>query len=189
MLLTFDILGSGDSTIPSPLPNDRRQLHHPPHLRDQPPTTPPTPDYDQNQHPLPIPNPHSKIHGKHDNLDPPSPDALTERLRSISPRGSQLSPFRPSTPSELLSEPKIDEETNDGSRAAVISLLRPLEELNATSSPRSHLGDGRHHEKEVALRESIRSVYRLWKMSARTETDEDDREVFLRIAKEVVGLP
>jgi hypothetical protein len=183
-------LGSGDSTVPSPL-HDRRQLHLPPHLRDQRPSTPPTPDYDQNQRPLPIPNPHFMIYKKHDRLEPPSADALAERLGSISPRQSQPSSLSRSTSSEFLSEMSehhIDDGTDDGSRTAAISSSNPLERLGAISLLKSHPGDVGGNEKEIALMESIRSVYKLWKMTARTEEGEDDREVFLRVAREAVEL-
>lgn len=178
--------------MPSPFPNDKRQLHLPPHLRDQRPSTPPTPDYDQNQRPLPIPNPQFMIYKKHDKLEPPSADALAERLGSISPRRSQPSSLSRSTSSEFLSEVSqyhIDEETDDGSRTAAISSSNPLERLGAISLLKSHSGDVSGNEKEIALMESIRSVYRLWKMTARTEEGEDDRDLFLRVARDAVGLP
>jgi hypothetical protein len=193
---SFDLVGSGDSTVPSPLPNDRRQLHHPPHLRDQQPTTPPTPDYDQNQNPLPIPNPLPKIHDKHNNLGAPSPSTLAARLRSIMPREhgsrsiqpSSLGLVSPSEPLSVESEHKIDRDAEGGSRTTVISPLCHLKELSATS-PNSNSRDNNDNDQGYALRESIRSVYRLWKMSRRTADNEDDREEFIRVAREVVGLP
>jgi len=127
----------------------------------------------------------------HDKLQPPSADALAERLGSISPRASQPFPLSRSTSSELLpaaSEYKINEGNDDGSCTAVISSSLLLERLGAAKKWQSHLGDTGDNEKEIALRESIRSVYKLWKMTARTEEGEDDREVFLRVAREAVGL-
>jgi hypothetical protein len=88
----------------------------------------------------------------------------------------------------VVSEHKINGEAVNGSRTAAITAKScPLAELNATSSPNPNSGVAKDNEEEAALKESIRSVYRLWKMSRRTGGD-DDRDVFLRVTKEVIGL-
>jgi hypothetical protein len=51
------------------------------------------------------------------------------------------------------------------------------------------LSSAANGDDEVALRESIRSVYRLWKMSRQSEGEEDDRELFIRVARQVIELP
>jgi len=82
----------------------------------------------------------------------------------------------------------IDEDAVNGSRVAVMPpKVCPSDKLNTTSSLDHRSWDAKDNEEEAALKESIRSVYRLWKMSRRTG-GEDDRVVFMRVAKEVVGL-
>lgn len=122
------------------------------------------------------------------NLEPPSPSNLARRLRSISPReGSQSrsrtssrGPGTPSEPSFSTVEEKDEDEYEDGTRTVqVISpILHPVAESNGILS---HSVEG-----DAALKESIRSVWRLWKMSRRVEGGSDDKELFLRVAREVV---
>lgn len=171
--------------MPSPSPTGRRGFQPPPHLRDQP-ATPPTPDWDQNQRPLPVP---IRGHDQQSNLAPPSPKTLTQRLKSISPRGSPAGtrpssrgPGTPTEPSPLSTLHSLDGETEDGSSTAVISPQSSPQESNEIC-PSSVADD------EITLRESIRSVYRLWKMSRRTDGGEADKEIFMRVAKEVIELP
>jgi hypothetical protein len=168
-------------------------MYHPFHLQ---PSTPPTPDHDQNQQPLPIPIPRSKIHDRHAALEPPSPTALSERLKSITPRGgrslSRPSSLGPGTPLESPYVPPLEVDgnvaDNDAENGLPITLMssdpRPVE---SNGIPFAH--SAANANEEVALRESIRSVYRLWKMSRQSEGDEDDRELFIRVAREVIELP
>jgi len=180
--------GSCDSTVPSPLPRLRCRLNYAPHLQGQP-LTPTTPDYDQNQHPLPIPIPRSKIYDKHDKLEPPSPDALTERLKSISPRENQNRSSQPSPlGSGALELQNINEETVNGWSTTLLSPAVYSPEKQTAPSPGTLVWHAKDNEEEVALKESIRSVYRLWKMSRRL-SGEDDRDVFMRVTREAVGLP
>jgi hypothetical protein len=89
----------------------------------------------------------------------------------------------------MVSEHKIDEEANSGSHTTVVSPSRVIRDLGGISLPNPDSRDVEDNEQGYALRESMRSVYRLWKMSRRTESSGDDREEFIRVAKEVVGLP
>lgn len=169
----------------------------PSHLREQQPTPPTPPDFDD-ELPLPIA---IRGHDQRSNLAPPSPKTLTRRLKAISPRVSPAStrpssrgPVTPIEPSPLSFEDKFDEVTEDGSCTVVISPKSPPEVSGQTPPQLGVKGVNGVNgvngvDDDLALRESIRSVWRLWKMSRRTDGEEDDREVFLRVAKEVLEMP
>lgn len=177
--------GSGDSTVPSPDPHKPRH-NHPPHLQTVGAATPPTAE---SPRPLPIPIPRSKIFDQQSTLDPPSPGALTRRLRSISPFQAQdhsrrlsLGPGEISENSFSIAEEGTglapEEAADDGTRTAVVSPMVPAQEVKVSCPTEND---------DTALKESIRSVWRLWKMSRQNQgSARDDKELFLRVAREVV---
>jgi hypothetical protein len=78
-----------------------------------------------------------------------------------------------------------DNKAGNGLRIAVVSPgLRPVESNGISFTP-----SGAKADDDAALRESIRSVYRLWKMSRRSNGEENDGEVFLRVARQVIEMP
>ncbi|KZP31265.1 hypothetical protein FIBSPDRAFT_1037716 [Athelia psychrophila] len=193
------IQGSGDSTVPTPSRSPTGRRTFPPYLHEDEPT-PPMSDRDDDM-PLPIA---IRGHDRQSNLVPPSPASLTRRLKSISPRLSPAStrpssrgptPIEPSPlsfediePSPLSFEDKSPEATTDGSCTAVISPQSQSAVLESSQPPPPM--DGKDVvDDDAPLRESIRSVWRLWKMSRRSAGDADNKETFLRVAKEVVEIP
>ncbi|KAF7966651.1 hypothetical protein HWV62_37541 [Athelia sp. TMB] len=183
-------LGSGDSTVPSP--TERRRAGFPSYLHGEP--TPSMPDLDD-EIPLPIA---IRGHDRQSNLVPPSPTSISRRLKTISPRISPAStrpssrgPTTPIEPSPLSFGESFDESMTDGSATVVISPQSQAAVLEPASQP-SHIDmmvDIKGVDDDAALRESIRSVWRLWRMSRRSEGDEDNKETFLRVARQVVEVP
>lgn len=193
--------GSADSTIPTPSRSPPGRRAFPSYLR-QDEYTSAVPDHDD-ERPLPIA---MRGHDRNSNLVPPSPSSLTRRLVSISPRISPAStrpssrgPVTPIEPSPLSFEDKFDESTTDGSCTVVISPqsqpavlsphMQPTALECAMPPPPSGVKDIESVDDDAALRESIRSVWRLWKMSRRSDADADNKETFLRVAREVVEIP
>lgn len=177
-----DAPGSGDSTVPSPDSHKARHIHQP-HLQNIGVATPPTVE---SPRPLPIPIPRSKIFDQQSTLDPPSPGALTRRLRSISPfqardhsRRSSRGPGETSENSFSITEEGAGlAAADDVTRTAVVSPLVPAQEVDVSFPTEND---------DTALKESIRSVWRLWKMSRQNQrSGGDDKELFLRVTREVV---
>ena len=167
--------------MPSPDSHKTRHIH-PPHLQNVGVATPPTVE---SPRPLPIPIPRSKIFDQQSTLDPPSPGALTRRLRSISPfqaqEHSRRSSRGPGETSEngfsITEEGAGLEAAYDVMRTVVASPLASAQEVNVSFPT----------ENDTALKESIRSVWRLWKMTRQSQGSGDDKELFLRVTREVVN--
>jgi len=135
-------------------------------------------------------------------FEPPSPNALTAALTAISSEK-----YRPLSPCclefELGSGPDSAKPsdiagTADGAmspRTTNGELLPSL--LTPEQSQEPHSDGMGHEEDEEALKESIRGVYRLWKVGRRnlvqSGTDEaaerDEKELFLRIVRISVDSP
>ncbi|RDB29473.1 hypothetical protein Hypma_015493 [Hypsizygus marmoreus] len=132
-------------------------------------------------------------------LVPPSPNTLAQRLANLSPRpespalvddsdsgsGSGSGSPTPSPPA-LTSIPLPDEATIPSVLVEAPSDHNPLV-VPAASQPAIEAGDG-DHEARQALKDTIRSVYRLWRLSGNTRKERtEDGEPFLDIVRQVVA--
>jgi hypothetical protein len=184
--------GSGDSTVPSPLPKAHHKPNNPNLVLTDPFFT-------------------SESHLHPD--EPPSPNTLARRLNDISPRRSNNG-----TP--MVTDDEGDEEDSYFSNGKPVLLLDgntlvsapAIKYVNGISSPHhtprpptslptslpSQVPDFRPDtlshlnpkdvdvDAEDILKESIRGVWRLWKNS-KHRNEETDKDVFLKVVKEVVG--
>lgn len=194
----FNLIGSGDSTLPSPLPTDRRKLQQ---------------GNNAHEH-EPIIFSYSTIHPRTglSHLEPPSPNTLTERLNTISPRHSwspSTPPFLDSASDSSTPSPPPEMATKDSAVFELpIRIVSPSPPSSSSMSSLPAVVDAYKMETESArpepedddedaLKESIKSVFRLWKVGRRRGAtppaarddgakDREDKELFLRIVQEVI---
>jgi len=194
----IDPTGSGDSTLPSPLPQSRNK---------------PQVVVADAQPEDPIVFSYASLHPRiHPYLEPPSPAALTAALNALSPlketpyledstplSGPDLE--TPSPPSDTTRS--VDSPASSTSQSSnAIASRRPSQDEGLARVGKEVAGDGARHEDgyEEALRESIKGIYRLWMATRRKDSVSpsagDDtvkscserKELFLRIVGEVVQL-
>ncbi|EPQ60793.1 hypothetical protein GLOTRDRAFT_124543 [Gloeophyllum trabeum ATCC 11539] len=165
--------GTADSTIPSPLPEQRRQMAHP--------------------------NPYA-AGGQESQIvefpprDIPSPHHLSNLLRHASPRQSFSEPYSiPGSPppeSNGVAREDGDEGTSDGGSedTKVLSPKPQALEERATFDSKTGVEDA----VDAALKASITGMYQLWRSSkpGSAYVEQERKEDFMRVIREVVmGLP
>ncbi|TFK41129.1 hypothetical protein BDQ12DRAFT_720836 [Crucibulum laeve] len=183
------VQGSGDSTLPSPLPRSKRKLVDP-SIDPYAPSDTITADRiivdASNLH-----NPQPEIYNP---LEPPSPRNLSRRLAAISPRSG--------SPPLLAESPASDSETPSpfsapadlAVPAEATSPLPPADGFVVVDSDK-YKGEGvgpdsgslEEIEAHEALKDSIRGMYRLWKASKRKESAGPDAETFLAVVQQVIA--
>lgn len=202
------VTGTADSTRPSPLPIQRKNY---PTLEDktiQPDSPHPLPvpvrvgDVDASQEAIPIPHSLSRVPSTKSPWDPASPQTLARLLADISPRHS---------PAIV---PQTDEEEEDelsppfeSSSSEVLETPSPSNGLGLTDVEpdvaEAHVGNGHVVEPELqeneeaddivfdetnlALQDSIRGLYALWKASRRKGNLESDRDAFMRVVEKILA--
>ncbi|KAH7915786.1 hypothetical protein BJ138DRAFT_1176241 [Hygrophoropsis aurantiaca] len=179
------VQGSGDSTLPSPLPNNNRKL--------QPSANP------AHDEPI-IPISLSTIHARSltSNLGPPSPGTLTHLLNFISPRKDVYSPSLDEPPSAFTSDTPspfstVDDLATplsaDGDQIAhVVSPVAvklngiSFSDVQRRQTRTTCATDG---SMDQALTDSMRGIYQLWK--ANQQESGDQRASFLRIVQAAIA--
>lgn len=184
--------GSADSTVPSPLPTNRKL--RPASCSDDESVSPFPPQND----PI-IDIPVDAIHSR-PRLGSPSPDMLAHLLSTISPRkdnnspalddpdplqspsaySTDHSPEQTTADSELITPPLPD----DYQDTAVVFPVADKVNGAPFSKCRPRL---LRETEDKALTESIRGLYYLWKSGRKGEPGEQDRNLFLRIVQEAVA--
>ncbi|KIJ68419.1 hypothetical protein HYDPIDRAFT_173149 [Hydnomerulius pinastri MD-312] len=179
--------GSADSTIPSPLPNNRK-------------LQPANPDDHESGYPFPsqdkpimIPIDTIRSHRPASKLEPPSPSTLTHLLSIISPRNDIYSPisdeapseeppsaFTPDTPSPDMTAADSDLPTPSSANGDQLASLNGVPFVNGRSDA---VIDG---EEDKALTDSIKGLYYLWKTGGRKEVDGKGSDAFLRIVQAAI---
>lgn len=191
-LLDFVFPGSADSTVPSPLPNNRK-------LQPAPPT-----HYVQQERAIPVPVNaiHSLPHGG-SKFEPPSPTTLTSLLKIISPRKDTYTPTSDDPPPSLAFDRDTPSPVDNSDLVTPISgnlgqyaHVVPSVKVKSNGAPFS---EGCHAENDVddvdeagieedkALTESIKGIYCLWK--ARKQADKESSDAFLRIVRAAITQP
>lgn len=182
-------VGSADSTVPSPLPVNRKL--RPVYSNDDNESVFPLPPQSEPIIDVPVDAIHSRLQP-----GPPPPNMLANLLSTISPRKdihfgdpySSQSPSAPSTDpspeqttadSELLTPPFPDEYLD----VAVVSPVAV--EVNGVPSKRHPCP--LYETEDKALTESIKGLYYLWKSGRKCEPDARDKTVFLQIVQEAVA--
>jgi hypothetical protein len=197
-LILIDPTGSGDSTLPSPLPQTRNK---------------PQVVVADAQPEEPIVFSYASLHPRmHPYLEPPSPAVLTAALNALSPlkdapyledptplSGPDLE--IPSPPSGTTGS--VDSAASSTSQSSnSIASRRPSPDEGLARVGKEVASDGARHEDgyEEALRESIKGIYRLWMATRRKDpisplagddtakSCSEGKELFLRIVGEVVQL-
>lgn len=184
--------------MPSPLPNNRK-------LQPAPPTY-----YHDVQYEGTVPIPVDAIHSLplgHSKFEPPSPTALTNLLKIISPRKDTFAPmsdepppslaFDHDTPSPLSTVDNSDLVTPVSGDLARYALIPPVEVRSNDFS----LSDGRHTgnrcgddaeasvEEDKAFSESIKGIYHLWKARKWKQAEGQSGDAFLRIVRAAITQP
>ncbi|THH34086.1 hypothetical protein EUX98_g71 [Antrodiella citrinella] len=203
--------GTADSTRPSPLPIQRKNYPTLEESSIDPDSPHPLPvpvrvvEEDATQEALPIP--HSSLsQAINGNIsrspwDPASPQTLARLLADISPRHSpavvsqtddddddeeRVSPVFDSSSTDELQTPSPSIGlglTEDGH-----ALVSPTADGNVVVEEEDEGSSAEFDETEYALRDSIRGLYSLWKVSRRKgTTHETDRDAFMRVVHEVVN--
>ncbi|KAH7931002.1 hypothetical protein BV22DRAFT_1053633 [Leucogyrophana mollusca] len=173
------VQGSGDSTLPSPLPNARKLQ----------PAANPARLAPQDE---PIPISLSAIHSRSltSKLDPPSPNTLTHLLNFISPRRDVYSPSLDEPASAFTSDTPSPFSTVDNS-----DLVTPLSadggQIAQVVSPVAVKLNGVPYltidNADNALSDTIKGIYHLWKAGRRKlSSDEEESTSFLRIVREAI---
>ena len=177
-------LGSGDSTLPSPRPLNKKLA----------------PDVEvglgEGPERIFVPSDDFQIHHvePYNPLEPPAPDSLARRLAALS--ALQTEPG-----SELRMSPPLfedDSPTSDSNTASphLAELLPPPEVPSPTYSPfvvaelplESAPEDPRQleHPSQELLRDNVKCLYRLWKFGRQDAATEQDKEVFLATVRQAL---
>ncbi|KIK94828.1 hypothetical protein PAXRUDRAFT_142024 [Paxillus rubicundulus Ve08.2h10] len=187
------VQGSADSTIPSPLPNNRK-------LR---PVT-------SNDHEVgfpfpsqsnPIAIPADAIHSRSpvSKLGPPSPNTLAHLLSIISPRSDAYPVSDEPHPTELSSTVSPEISSPEMTVADSVLLTPPPpngEQIATLVSPVAvklngfPLSNARHaivdDTEDRALTDSIKGLYYLWKAGRRKQANDKASDMFLRIVQAAI---
>jgi hypothetical protein len=155
-LLTV-LIGSADSTIPSPLPpakslkssalNDVTNIEQHPERVIVPPTE------FQLHHVEPY-NP----------LQPPSPAAISRRLQALSSESPTLA-------SPLIDEPDSDTETSSSHQAEVDAAPLNLEHSQTPVDD--------HDPFQIAMQDTIKNLYKLWRLNRQDQSAVQDKDIFV----------
>ncbi|EGO00714.1 hypothetical protein SERLA73DRAFT_178615 [Serpula lacrymans var. lacrymans S7.3] len=187
------VQGTGDSTLPSPLPVKKHRFAA------------------SQEEPIAIPL--SAIHSRSrfTHLGPPSPNTLTDLLNVISPRRDEFpSPLSDPEESETASDTPspfsaLDQPETitplsaaDSDQYADVSMVsRRGASVNGTAHSTVGLGEGLriitgdNEEDDGILRDAVKGIHSLWKAgrrkqsAVRSQSDEDAH--FLRVVREAIG--
>ncbi|KAH7883617.1 hypothetical protein F5I97DRAFT_1813788 [Phlebopus sp. FC_14] len=177
------VQGSGDSTVPSPLPRNGK--------------LPISSNFSSQEEPIIIPA--STIHSKltSSKLAPPSPNTLTHLLNIISPRKDLYSPRSDEprsavTPNTLSTHVTTDDSdlptpvSADGDQLAHV--VSPVHvKLNGVPFEMRHPHTALVAvEEDRALTDSIKGLYYLWKAGSRKDVSGKGSEAFLRIVRAAI---
>lgn len=166
-------LGSGDSTLPSPLP--RKKVFET-NLSDPVPERIIVPSDDLQFRHVELYNP----------LEPPSPDTLARRLAALSSSsGANSPPFlddSPTTNSETPS-PNIREVSHTQIFSSSPSISHQQSHQTVVDM---HPQCDSNDQAQNALRDSIRSLYQFWKLSRPDMRSDQGRTLFLSTVYQVI---
>ncbi|KAG7099253.1 hypothetical protein E1B28_001116 [Marasmius oreades] len=131
-----------------------------------------------------IPYESFNIKPPHGRNSPPSPEDLTERLRALQSNSSD----QPSSAISVNIIPSQEHSVTDNLQKGT---ELPQEIINGhddelSQSDETESACGVNVSLNVALRESIRGTYRLWKFSANRNDDGQDKELFLNAVKAAI---
>ncbi|KAI9572945.1 hypothetical protein HD554DRAFT_2202761 [Boletus coccyginus] len=186
------VQGSADSTVPSPLPTHRK-------LRLMNPESAfPFPPQDDSIVDIPVDAIHSRPLPSR--IEPPSPNMLAHLLSSISPRKEISSvlddPYSLRSPSAYNTDPSADE-TSTATDSELVTPPLPNGCLDASFvSPVAVKLNGvpllksrsrPDQAEDMALTDSIKGLYYLWKAAKKGEPDETERSVFLEIVRAAIA--
>ncbi|KAJ3508933.1 hypothetical protein NLJ89_g5488 [Agrocybe chaxingu] len=170
------VQGSGDSTMPSPLPTKKK------FGQDADATEPgriivPSDDFRIN-HIEPY-NP----------LEPPAPSSLARRLAALANESGANSPplFDDSTTTDSnTASPQLTEvvPANEERSPSLSPPQQPVESFVVVDV--QDPADTTDDLSQDVLRENIKNLYRLWKLGRHDKSVEEDKDLFLAIAKQAV---
>jgi len=186
-------LGSADSTVPSPLPTHRKlRLVNPESAFPFPP---------QDDSIIDIPVDAIRSRPLPSRIEPPSPNMLAHLLSTISPRKEISSSvlddsYSLRSPSAYGTDPSA-EETSTAANSELVTPPLPNGYLDASFvSPVAVKLNGvpllksrsrPDQAEDMALTDSIKGLYYLWKAARKGEPDETERSVFLEIVRAAIA--
>ncbi|KAH0838320.1 hypothetical protein J3R83DRAFT_6598 [Lanmaoa asiatica] len=190
-------LGSADSTRTSPLPINRN-LRHVNSNDDESVFSDSFPPRHDSIIDVPVHAIHSCPPASR--LGPPSPDMLAHLLNTISPRKDTCSPvpddpYSLQSPSAYSIDPSPEQTLADSElvtpplpdRHADAAVVSPVAvKVNGVPPPKCRPRP-RGEAEDRALTDSIKGLYYLWRVGRKGESEEKDRNVFLRIIQAAIA--
>ncbi|KAF8807434.1 hypothetical protein BYT27DRAFT_7223258 [Phlegmacium glaucopus] len=162
------VQGSGDSTLPSPMP--RKKV------------------YETDVDPMPeriiVPSDDLQLHHiePYNPLEPLSPETLARRLAALSSRsGANSPPSLDDSPDSETPSPNLGEVSHNQTSSSPSISHQQLNEP-VIMHPQSDSDD----RAQSALRDSIRSLYHFWKLSRPGRPSDQDKTLFLSTVYQVI---